>query len=236
MLQLQDNIIVIVTDGIAVAGAFAHNSHFNNLADLRSIKTEFTGLGVVQFDHDFRLLFRIGYINVGRTLSPAYHICQLLSVIFQLLDIAAAQTNLHRTAVTTAAALVGYNGNLQAFNILEASAQIIHNLLHAAFTLIAWLQADIQRALVNRITAVADIKRHDFDLRQLRNLLLQRLGQLYSFLQTGADGRFNIDAEFTRIICRLEFRTHKWKQQQIQQQRNDTYGNNLLRSFQSPGH
>ena len=119
---------------------------------------------------------------------------------------------------------------------MEASAQIIHYLLHAAFTLIAWLQADIQRTLVNRIAAVADIKRHDFDLRQLRNLLLQRLGQLYSFLQTGADGRFNIDAEFTRIICRLEFRTHKWKQQQIQQQRNDTYGNNLLRSFQSPGH
>ena len=106
MLQLQDNIIVIVTDGIAVAGAFAHNSHFDNLADLRSIKTKFTGLGVVQLNHNFRLLFRIGYINIGRTLSPAYHICQLLGVIFQLLDIAAAQTDLHRTAVTAAAALV----------------------------------------------------------------------------------------------------------------------------------
>ena len=116
---------------------------------------------------------------------------------------------MHRTAVTATTALVGYNSNLQSFNILEASAQIIHNLLHAAFTLITWLQADIKRALVNRITAVAYIKRYDFDLRQLRNLLLQRLSQLYSFLQTGADGRFNIDAEFTRIICRLEFSAHK---------------------------
>ena len=119
---------------------------------------------------------------------------------------------------------------------MEASAQIIHYLLHAAFTLITWLQADIQRALVNRITAVAYIKRYDFNLWQLRNLLLQWLGQFYRFLQTGADGRFNINAEFTRIICRLEFRAYKRQQQQIQQQRNDAYGDNLLRSFQSPDH
>ena len=216
MLQLQNNIIVIVTDSITVAGAFAHDSHFDNLTDLCSIKTEFTGLGVVQLNYDFRLLFRIGYINIGRTLSLTQHIRQLLSIIFQLLDITAAQADLHRTAVTATAALVGYYCNLQAFNILEASAQIIHNLLHAAFTLITWLQADIQRALVNRITAVAYIKRYDFDLRQLRNLLLQRLSQFYSFLQTGADGRFNINTKFTRIICRLEFRTHKGQQQQIQ--------------------
>ena len=114
---------------------------------------------------------------------------------------------------------------------MKASAQIIHNLLHTAFTLITWLQADIKRPLVNRITAVAYIKRYDFDLRQLRNLLLQRLSQLYSFLQTGADGRLNINAELTRIICRLEFSAHKRQQQQIQQQRNNAYSNNLLRSF-----
>ena len=171
---------------------------------------------MVKTHNDFRLLLRVRNIYVRCTRRVAQHFCQLLSIALELLDIAATQRHLHRTAIATAAALVRNNRHLQAFDIAKAGTQLVHNLLHTALTLIGRLKAHVQRALVRRITSVADIQRHNAHLRQIADILLQRCRQLHSFVQARANRRLYRHAELAGVIRRLKLRTHERQQQKIE--------------------
>ena len=191
---------------------------------------------MVKTHNDFRLLLRVRNIYVRCARRVAHHFRQLLSIALELLDIAATQRHLHRTAIATATALVRDDRHLQAFDIAKAGTQLVHNLLHTALTLIGRLKAHVQRALVRRITSVADIQRHNAHLRQIADILLQRRRQLHSFVQARTNRRLHRHAELAGVIRRLKLRTHERQQQKIESQGNNTNRHDLLRSFQRPGH
>ena len=233
---MQNNIVVVITNGVAIRGALTHEGHLYYLAYLCSIESQLAGLGMVQTHDNFRLFLRVRNINIRSTGHGFQLICQIHCILLQLFNIIATQTNLYRTAITTTAALIGHNGYLQSFRIAKLATQLIHDLLHAALTLIGGLEAYIQRALVNRITAVTNIQSHNLHLGQTTNVLLHGRCQLHSLLQTATNGRLHVHCEFAGVIGRSELRAHKGQQQKVNAQTEHADQNNLFGSIQAPTH
>ena len=226
--HLQNDIIVIIADGIAVTGILTHKCHLYNFTNRSGIQAQGACARLVKLDYDFWLVIRVRNIYVRSTGNLTNFFCQFQRIGFQQFNIITTQTNLYGTSITTSTTLVGYYVSIYTLYSTYEDTQFVHNFLHGTVTFTGRMQTNFKGALVYRVTRSTNVQRYYFNFRIAQDFILNGLRQFYSLIQACTNGSFKVNCKFAGVIGRLELHTYKRQQAKVEEQRKECTQQNLF--------
>ena len=147
-VELEDDIEIIVADGVGVARAFSLEGILHDFPYRGVIQPETAGFNLVQVYGYFRFRFNADDFHINRPRYFAEFFRQIVGVGCKFGHIVSAEPDLYRAGVA-ASALVGHDTDLHVADLGEPFTEFCHDGEHAAATVFQRLQSDMDAAFID---------------------------------------------------------------------------------------